>query len=144
MVSVKKNERPLRDLYALQRANGDVFALDDHGRYRVPLFHSAHDAMMARLRNFGMLLFKPVALDARLLKEIAPVGDANDVDFWLVNDPLINLNRGRLIPHAELALLVGDHVRRKTGPGPRLRTPNSNSNATAAWEDEGGLYAKCA
>jgi hypothetical protein len=57
MVSVKKNERPLMtDLYAMQRANGDVFALYDHGRYRVPLFHSAHDAMMARLRNFGMLL----------------------------------------------------------------------------------------
>ncbi len=24
----------------MQRANGDVFALDDHGRFRVPLFNS--------------------------------------------------------------------------------------------------------
>jgi hypothetical protein len=140
----------MSDVYAMQRANGDWFAFDDHGRLRVPLFHSNHDAMMARLRNLGMLLFKPVALDARLLKEIVPVGEAADVDFWLVNDPLINLNNGRLLPHAELALLVGDRIRRKKAPGnattdetPRLRTP-SISKATAAWEDEGGQYAKCA
>ena len=45
------------DLYAMRRANGDWFALEDHGRMSVPLSHSSHDALMARLRNFGMLLF---------------------------------------------------------------------------------------
>lgn len=152
MVS-KKNERLLMsDLYAMQRANGDVFALEDHGRFRVPLFHSSHDAMMARLRNFGMLLFKPVKLDASLLKQIVPTGGAAEVDFWLVNDPLINLNRGRLVQPEQLALLVGNRIKLKSVPGnattdktASLSTaPHSNSNATAAWEDEGGPYSKCA
>jgi hypothetical protein len=153
MVSVKKNERPLMsDLYAMQRANGDVFALDDHGRFRVPLFHSTHDAMMARLRNLGMLLFKPVALDARLLKEIVPVGGAAELDFWLVNDPLINLKRGRLVQPAQLALLVGNPIQLKAVPRNattvETTTPstslNGNSKAPAVWEDEGGLDSKCA
>jgi len=143
----------MSDVYAMQRANGDWFALDDHGRFRVPLFHSSHDAIMARLRNFGMLLFKPVALDARLLKEIVPaVDDASDVDFWLVNDPLINLNRGRLVQPAELALLVGDRIKLRTVPGNSTTDETaslstslySSTKATAAWEDEGGRYAKCA
>ena len=59
----------MSDIFAMQRANGDWFALDHHGRLRVPLFHSSHDAMIARLRNFGLLLFKPVVLDARFLKK---------------------------------------------------------------------------
>ncbi|HEX5886270.1 MAG TPA: hypothetical protein VFY67_17140 [Pyrinomonadaceae bacterium] len=87
----------MSDIYVMQRANGDVFALDDHGRFRVPLFNSSSDAFQARLRNFGMLLFKPVQLDAGLLKQLVPVGAAAEVDFWLVNDPLTNLNRGRLV-----------------------------------------------
>ena len=57
----------MSDVYAMQRANGDWFALDDHGGLRVPLFHCSYDAMIARLRNFGLLLFKPVVLDARFL-----------------------------------------------------------------------------
>ena len=103
MNDVKDNEKPLtNDLYAMQRANGDVFAMDYHGRFRVPLFHSQSDALLARLRNFGMLLFKPVKLDASLLKQIVPSGGAAELDFWLVNDPSISLNRGRLIPTAQL------------------------------------------
>ena len=72
-------------IYVMQRANGDVFALDDHGRFRVPLFNSTSDAFQARSRNFGMLLFKPVQLDADLLKQL---GGVAEVDFWLVNHPL--------------------------------------------------------
>ena len=75
----------MSDIYVMQRANGDVFALDDHGRFRVPLFNSNSDASLARLRNFGMLLFKPVQLDAGLLKQLVPVGGAAEVDFWLVS-----------------------------------------------------------
>ena len=153
MVSIKKNEKLLiKDLYAMQRANGDVFALDDDGRFRVPLFHSRHDAIMARLRNSGMLVFKPVALDARLLKEIVPIGGAAEVDFWLVNDPMINLNRGRFIQPSELDGLDGNRTRPKVGPiastidktASLAISALSKSNATAAWEDEGGLYSKCA
>src|ERR1044071_1549772 len=96
----------MSDIYVMQRANGDVFALDDHGRFRVPLFNSSSDAFLTRLRNFGMLLFKPVQLNAALLKELVPVGGAAEVDFWLVSDPLINLNRGRLVQPDQLALLM--------------------------------------
>jgi hypothetical protein len=142
----------MSDIYVMQRANGDVFALDDHGRFRVPLFNSSSDAFLARLRNFGMLLFKPVRLDAGLLKQLVPVGGAAELDFWLVSDPQINLNRGRLVQPEQLALLMGNRVQLKMVPGyatsdetPSLSmSTHSNSKATAAWEDEGGRYSKCA
>jgi len=142
----------MSDIYVMQRANGDVFALDDHGRFRVPLFNSSSDAFLARLRNFGMLLFKPVQLDAGLLKQLVPLGGAAEVDFWLVNDPLINLKHGRLVQPEQLALLIGNRVKLKTVSGnatsdetPSLSmSPHSASNATAAREDEGGLYSKVA
>src|SRR5689334_7372034 len=142
----------MSDIYVMQRTNGDVFALDDHGRYRVPLFNSSSDAFLARLRNFGMLLFKPVQLDAGLLKQLVPLGGAAAVDFWLVSDPLIKLNRGRLVQPEQLASLMGNRVEVKTISGnatsaetPSLSmSPNSDRNATAAWEDEGGRYSKVA
>jgi hypothetical protein len=142
----------MSDIYVMQRANGDVFGLEDHGRFRVPLFNSSSDAFLARSRNFGMLLFKPVPLDAGLLKQLVPVGGAAEVEFWLVNDPLINLNRGRLVQPAQLASLMGNRVKLKSvsGTATSHQTPSSsvsthsNSNATAAWEDEGGRYSKCA
>jgi hypothetical protein len=99
----------MSDIYAMQRANGDVFALDNKGRFSVPLFHSSHDAMTARLRNGDMLLFKPVALDARLLRVLRPKGGENNVDLLLVKDPLRSLKRGDKVDHAELTLLVGNH-----------------------------------
>ncbi|HEY5884561.1 MAG TPA: hypothetical protein VIT88_07720 [Pyrinomonadaceae bacterium] len=100
----------MSEIYVMQRANGDLFALDNHGRFRVPLFHSRGDAMTARLRNGDMLLFKPVVVDARLLGEMMPKGGRNDVDFLLVKDPLRNLKRGDQVDHAELALIVGNHA----------------------------------
>ena len=100
----------MSDIYALQRANGDVFALDNKGRFCVPLFHSSHDAMTARLRNRDMLLFKPVALDARLLRELRPKSGQNNVDLVLVKDPLRGLKLGDPVDHAELTLLVGNHT----------------------------------
>jgi hypothetical protein len=142
----------MNDIYVMQRANGDVFALDDHGRFRVPLFRSTSDGILARLRNFGMLLFKPVTLDGALLEQIVPQGGAAEVEFWLINDPLINLNRGRRVQPAELALLVGNRIKLKNVAGNTYTdktaslstSPHSTSNPTAAWEDEGGLYSKCA
>jgi len=97
------------DIYAMQRANGDVFALDVKGRFCVPLFHSSGDAMTARMRNGDMLLFKPVALDARLLRELRPKDGQNNVDLLLVKDPLRSLKRGEQVDHAELTLIVGNH-----------------------------------
>lgn len=100
----------MSDIYVMQRANGDLFALDHHNRICVPLFHSSGDAMTARSRNGDMLLFKPVVLDARLLQEIAPKLDRKDVDFLLVKDPLRGLKRGDLVEHAELVLFVGNDM----------------------------------
>ena len=100
----------MSDIYAMQRANGDVFALDNKGRFCVPLFQSSHDAMTARMRNGDMLLFKPVALDARLLRELRPKGGQTNVDLLLVRDPLRSLKRGDLVDHAELVLIVENHT----------------------------------
>ena len=100
----------MTDIYVMQRANGDLFALDHHGRFRVPLFHTRGDAMTARLRNGDMLLFKPVVLDARLLGEMIPKGGRKDVDFLLVKDPLLSLKRGDPVDHGELVMILGNHA----------------------------------
>jgi len=108
--------------------------------------------MMARLRNFGMLLFKPVALDARLLREIVPVGGGRGVDLCMVNDPFASLNRGCLVEHAQLSLLMRNLDEHQNVPSngntlhvPGLSTlPQNVSEAAETWEDEGGKYAKYA
>lgn len=96
----------MSEIYAMQRANGDVFALDHNRGFCVPLFHSRSDAMVARSRNTDMLLFKPVAVDDRLLREIAPQRGRSDVALLLVKDPLRSLKHGRLLAHAELVVMV--------------------------------------
>ncbi|MDT7808851.1 MAG: hypothetical protein QOJ70_2664 [Acidobacteriota bacterium] len=95
-------------LYAMRRANGDWFALDDDGRFRVPLFSSKWDGMLARAGHWGMQLFKPVALDGLALKELFPADGVGETDFWLVDNPFINMKRGRSIDRAQLSLLVKD------------------------------------
>jgi hypothetical protein len=96
----------MSDIYVMQRANGDLFALDHRGNFRVSLFHNSRDAMIARSRNLEMLLFKPVALNASLLKELVPTNGGTDVELLLVKDPLLKLKHGCLIEHAQLALLM--------------------------------------
>jgi hypothetical protein len=133
----------------MQRANGDWFALDHHGRLRVPLFHSSQDAMIARLRNFGLLVFKPVLLNARFLKEIVPLPGEDEVDFCMVDDPFTSLNRCSTVGRTQLVLLIrrpDEHENITNGntlhvsePG---ALPQSDSHATETWEDEGGRYAK--
>lgn len=93
-------------VYAMRRANGDWFAFEGRGRFRVPLFHSSHDAIMASLRNSGMLLFRPVAINAVLLKEMVPAGGASYVDFCMVKDPLVSLRRGKPVGQEDLVLLL--------------------------------------
>jgi hypothetical protein len=96
----------MSSLYAMQRANGDWFALDDRGRFRVPLFSSRQGGLMARVGNWGMRLFQPVALDMRALGGLVPADGLSETDFWLVDDPFTSLNRGRLIDRAQLSLLM--------------------------------------
>jgi hypothetical protein len=89
----------------MRRANGDWFSLDDHGRFRVPVFRSSWDGMMARAGNWGMQLFKPVALDGPSLGDLLPTG-GGEVYFWMVDNPFTQLSRGHSIDHEQLALLV--------------------------------------
>ena len=98
----------MSEIYVMQRANGDLFAVDHNGGFGVPLFHSSGDAMTARSRNLDMLLFKPIALDDGLLRKIAPSRGGSDVALLLVKDPLRSLNRGHLLELAELVRLVGN------------------------------------
>lgn len=96
-------------IYGLQRANGDWFALDDRGGSRVPVFHGENEAMQARAFNPEMLLFKPVLLDGRALKDLAPA-KGTTAHFWLVDNPSVNLKRGHRIEHAQLVLLARELV----------------------------------
>jgi hypothetical protein len=97
-------------MYAMQRANGDWFALDDYGRLRVPVFRSTGEAMEARTRNPGMLLFKPVILDEGALDDLEPTETENGSGFWLINNPSINLRKGHPIDHAHLVMLISETV----------------------------------
>jgi hypothetical protein len=104
----------MSDIYAMRRANGDWFAFEGRGRFSVPLFHSSRDAVMASLRNSGMLLFRPVALDAHLLKEMVPAGGSGYVDFCMVKDPLVSLRRGKPVGQEDLVLLLNTSGGRST------------------------------
>jgi hypothetical protein len=96
----------MSSLYAMRRANGDWFALDNRGRFRVPVFSSSWGGMLARVSHPMMLLFKPAALGGRALEELVTAGGAEDADFWLVDDPFTSLKRGRSLDRAQLSLLV--------------------------------------
>ncbi|HEY0406463.1 MAG TPA: hypothetical protein VGC89_12100 [Pyrinomonadaceae bacterium] len=95
----------MSEMYALQRANGDWFAVKDDGRLRMPVFRSSDEAMQARSRNMGMLLFKPVRLDEDALADITAT-DEGVACFWLVDNPAANLRRSRPIEPAQLVLLI--------------------------------------
>ena len=90
-------------LYAMQRANGDWFALDNHGAFRVPVFRSSSDAMQARAFNVEMLVFSPVALDGVALKDLSQENGAGPAQFWLVDEATVNLKRGHRIDYAQLS-----------------------------------------
>jgi hypothetical protein len=84
----------MKTLFAMRRANGDWFALDDQGSFRVPVFQSSGEAMLARSREAGMECFRPVVLDAAAFKNLTTT-DEGKASFWLVADPLMKLSRGR-------------------------------------------------
>ena len=133
----------MSDIFAMQRANGDWFALDHHGGLRVPLFHSVHDAMMARLHNFGLLLFQPVVVDALFLKKIAPLPGEDAVDFCIVDDPFASLNSGSTVGRRDLALLIrpDEHEDSEHNGNTLPASFQSDLEAVETWEDEGGKSA---
>ena len=105
----------MKTLFAMRRANGDWFALDDEGGFRVPVFQSSSAAMIARTRETGMECFRPVALDAAAFANLTTT-DEGKASFWLVADPLRNLSRGQPLDRKQLEQFMknGDG---KTGRG---------------------------
>ncbi len=96
------------DMFAMQRANGDWFALDDHGAFRVPIFRSKSEAMKAKAFNVEMMVFSPIVLDEVALKDLARANGGGSSHFWLVDQSSTNLRRGRRIEHAQLAGFAGE------------------------------------
>ena len=96
----------MNGLYAMRRANGDWFAFEDQGNLRLPVFSSSREAMRARARNWGMLLFKPAIFDERALDELGPTGGETNVYFWLADGSSTKLSHGHMIDRAGLALLM--------------------------------------
>ncbi|HEV7472457.1 MAG TPA: hypothetical protein VGN90_00305 [Pyrinomonadaceae bacterium] len=91
----------MKTLFAMRRANGDWFALDDDGGFCVPIFRSGGEAMLARSRDSGMECFRPVALDAAAFENLATT-DEGRARFWLIADPLMKLSRGRALDRKQL------------------------------------------
>ena len=63
----------MSNMYGMQRANGDWFALEEKLSFRVPLFSSHSEAMRVRAFNVEMLVFKPALIDERALKDMVQI-----------------------------------------------------------------------
>jgi hypothetical protein len=98
----------MSNLYAMQRANGDWFALEQAAGLRVPVFSSNHEAMQARAFNVEMLVFKPVLLDESALNDLVPLKGQHSTHFWLVKDECVNLKRGVALQYSKLAEIIRD------------------------------------
>lgn len=96
----------MSNIYGMQRANGDWFAIEEKLSFRVPLFSSHSDAMRVRAFNLEMLLFKPALIEERTLKDLAQIEDERPVNFWLVDEASTNMKSGAALQHEQLALIV--------------------------------------
>jgi len=106
----------MKTLFGMRRANGDWFAVDDQGAFRVPLFQSSGDAMLARSRETGMECFRPVLLDAPAFENLTTT-DEGKACFWLVADPLRKLSRGRAFDRQQLLRFITNGEREPTKSG---------------------------
>jgi hypothetical protein len=104
----------MNSVYAMQRANGDWFALDQSEGFRVPIFSSNREAMQARAFNVEMLVFKPVLVDERALESLAPTNGQRPAHCWLVSDACLNMKRGVAMNHSELAQMVRGETLKET------------------------------
>jgi hypothetical protein len=99
----------MKSLFAMRRANGDWYALDDRGSFRVPVFRSSGDAMLARSRDSGMECFKPVVLNTAALTNLTTT-DESKAAFWLITDPLVKLSRGRALDRQQLENFISSDI----------------------------------
>jgi hypothetical protein len=93
------------DFYAMRRANGDWFAVEDKGDLRMPILKNSDDAMTARLRDSGMECFRPVTFAARALEELRRT-DGQTASFLMITDPSRHLKHGLRLGFTELAPLM--------------------------------------
>lgn len=100
----------VKSFYAMRRANGDWFAVDDDGQVRVPVFKSSGDAMLARSRDSAMECFRPMAFDASALAQLR-MTDGDTTAFLVVADPSRKLKHGRRVTFTELAPLMVDFAK---------------------------------
>lgn len=101
----------MKTFYAMRRANGDWYAVADNGNLRMPIFKSTGDAMTARLRDSGMVCFKPVTFDGRALEELRRT-DRHTASFLMISDPSRHLKHGLRLGFADLAPLLVDSTER--------------------------------
>ena len=94
----------------MRRANGDWFALNDNGSFRVPIFYTSSAAMTARMQDSGMECFRPVVIDEAAFTNLTTTDDGQ-ASFWLITDPLLKLSRGRPLDHRALGALLRERRR---------------------------------
>ena len=97
----------MKSFYAMRRANGDWFAIDDNGHLRMPIFKSSGDAMVARSRDSGMECFRPVVFDRRALEQLRRT-DGDTASFLIVADPSRKMKNGLRVTFTELDPLIVD------------------------------------
>jgi hypothetical protein len=95
----------MNTFYAMRRANGDWFAVDDNGQTRMPIFRSSNAAMIARSRDSGMECFRPVAFDALALDELRKT-ESDSGSFLMVADPSRKVKHGLRLGSTELLALM--------------------------------------
>ena len=100
----------MNSFYAMQRANGDWFAVDDNGQTRMPIFRSSNEAMIARSRDSGMECFRPVTFDAHALEKLRKT-EGERASFFIVGDPSRKLKHSLRMGSTELAALMIDFQR---------------------------------
>ena len=62
--------------------------------------------MQAFAFNVEMMVFRPVLIDERALKDLAPLDGDRPSHFWLVNKASVNMKGGVALDHAQLAVLI--------------------------------------
>ena len=123
----------------LERANGDWFALDDHGRFRVLVFHPCREVMQSQARHPDMLRFRPTVIDEQVLNGLALTEGDSAVYFCLVDDPFAKLKRSRPVERTQLARLIQEPVANLKEAGRSYRdetTLSTLSNASAGTRDQ--------
>ena len=110
----------MKSFYAMQRANGDWFAVDDKGHLRMLIFKSSRDAMIARSRDNGMECFRPVAFDASALEQLRRT-EGDNASFLIVGDPSRDVKYGLRQTLGEITPLMNDLAK------DRSHIDNSNS-----------------